>query len=347
MATTGVLVKYGDYVMEPAPLVSYSREVFRTANNEEIIGGTYSISLEGTLWPPGRDATGPDGPVPLFKAKDDLLQAFGTDYKKFHVEFSGDGPDCSGQVACGHPYVASLSVDSPDNWARRGNYQIELIFGISSLTGTADFIGGSGITTTGYLQSLEVDYNIEYLRQPYTYAGNYFGPVIQVSRNINAQGLPIGIGDANLPPTCEDSQGLEQGGGFYQAAKYVSGLVLTDGNYLNTGEIDITDNTFKIPAGAKPVSYLTSRSISSNKRSNTITLNDEFMLLFKGDPFATTTGVGIGAIVDDPVIDTFNIDANQAIENGVHTISIGGDVQGIKGFRVASGILIEQEGGIC
>tara|TARA_R110002020_G_scaffold55309_2_gene153615 strand:- start:38089 stop:39747 length:1659 start_codon:yes stop_codon:yes gene_type:complete len=348
MTTSGVSVKYGNYVMEPAPLLSYSREVFRTANNEEIIGGLYTISLEGTLWPPGRDAKGPDGPKPLFDSKNDLMTAFNQDYKRFLVEFSGtDG--CRGSVVCGHPHIASLTVDSPDNWSRRGNYSIELVFGASSISGTGDFIGGwaNANTVTGMLQSLDVDHSVEYLRKPYDYGGNHFGPVIQVNRNITAQGLPIGTGDSasfGLPGTpgyCNTGEGIGWDG-FSQASRYVSGLVLGDGNSLSTGEIDLTDNIFSIIDGkdAEPRAYLTNRSVTANKRGGNVSLSDEFILIFKKAPFASTTGDG-GVNDDFPVIDNFNLDASQSIENGIHTITMAGDVQGINNYRVASGQLVK------
>ena len=51
MAVTGVNVTYGGYVFKPAPNVSYERETYAIKNNGSIIGGVYTISLEGTLIP--------------------------------------------------------------------------------------------------------------------------------------------------------------------------------------------------------------------------------------------------------------------------------------------------------
>ena len=67
MTITGVNVTYGDYVFKPAPDVSYERETYAIKNNGSIIGGVYTISLEGTLIP---EATGSGGAVNLFRSQE-------------------------------------------------------------------------------------------------------------------------------------------------------------------------------------------------------------------------------------------------------------------------------------
>ena len=155
MAITGVNVTYGDYQFKPAPDVSYERETYAIKNNGNIIGGVYTINLEGTLIPEA-DVTKSGGALDVFRAQEDLHEAFTSNYKEFIAEFLGD-PDCEGTVIFGRPLVNSISISSPDYYTKRAQYSISLGFAASSLSGAQDYLG-TGLnledSQTKYLNAL-------------------------------------------------------------------------------------------------------------------------------------------------------------------------------------------------
>jgi len=217
---TGVKMSYGDYSFEPVPMVTIGRETFKTNGN--IIGGGYTVSLDGVLIP---YVTGTDrGGIGVFQARDDLTAALTQDYSCFTAYFTGVSPDgggCGDTILKGRPRVNSLNFEtSSDNNSLTMPYSVELRFDGSALAGVEDYVE-RGLN----LESLSTTYNVSYLNKPYGFSlasgggtpTGGAGGITQVERTISAKGIPIGTGNdivqSEIPGrTCEYGTGLPVAG---------------------------------------------------------------------------------------------------------------------------------------
>jgi len=323
MATTGVEIKYGGYKMTPAPLLEYQREVFRAAEGSEVIGGLHRITLNGTLYPLSTGA--PDGPTNVFKAEEDLFNAFNTDYREFYIDFIGGDASCTGTVICGRPFIDTVSITSNDNWARTANYTIELIFAASAITGTKDLLA-SGLN----LRSTSTNYSVEYLNKGFRFGDEVAAPVIQVSRSVSVEGLAVGSGNLT-PGFCEkgsDASGVLTA--FDHAKNYISGIVGPSGN--NIAIPDLGAVIFGVDVD-DTIIHLIDRSVNTDKVAGTIDLSDTFIAIPTGTGSYDGRILASGRPYSYPAMDTFNLEVSSELENGVGSVTINGDVQGYPSFN--------------
>ena len=151
MTTSGVTASYGSYRFKPVPLATMAVEHFKTASRT--IGGYYSLTLNGTLYP--KSTGGGEGAKNLFEEKNRLMSGLNVDYDEFLINFESASPTCAGTSVYGRPRVRSVSfAESPDNWTDRMPYTIELEFTSSSITGVADYISKPRKSDYGLLGKL-------------------------------------------------------------------------------------------------------------------------------------------------------------------------------------------------
>jgi len=325
MAITGVNVTYGDYVFKPAPNLSYERETFAIKNNGNIIGGVYTISLEGTLIP---EATGSGGAINLFRSQEDLYSAFTGNYREFIAEFSGES--CSGTVVSGRPLVNSISISSPDFYTKRADYSISLGFAASSLSGTDDYLG-TGLN----LEDAQTNYSFSYINKPKKYYGVEFPPVLEISRSVSAVGQTIATGELGGVAVCVS--------GLTNAINYVTGVATTE---LNSIEVNhLLSLGTEINYGYK--TYLTERSVSQDETAASFSVDDTFIAVATGMP---NTGIqvlpsgisdgpasGFVPLGDYPVNDTFNLNVEKNNQDGIAKVSMDGIVKGYPSYSLMDG----------
>ena len=327
MAITGVNVTYGDYVFKPAPNVSYERETYAIKNNGNIIGGVYTISLDGTLIP---EATGEGGAVNLFRSQEALHSAFTGNYREFIAEFLGDA-SCSGTVISGRPLVNSISISSPDYYTKRADYSISLGFAASSLSGTDDYLG-EGLN----LEDAQTSYSFSYINKPKKYYGVEFPPVLEISRSVSAVGQTISTGElGNGTALCVS--------GLTNAINYVTGVATTE---LNSMEVNgLLSLGTAVNYGYK--TYLTERSVSQDETAASFSAEDTFIAVATGMPNAgmsslpsgVTDGPASGFVPlgDYPVNDTFNINVEKNNQDGIARVSMDGVVNGYPSYSLLDG----------
>lgn len=342
MAITGVNVTYGDYQFKPAPLVSYERETYAIKNNGNIIGGVYTINLEGTLIPEA-DVTKSGGALDVFRAQEDLHEAFTANYKEFIAEFLGD-PDCEGTVISGRPLVNSISISSPDYYTKRADYSVSLSFAASSLSGAQDYLG-TGLN----LEDAQTNYSFSYVKKPTKFYGVEFPPVLEISRSVSAVGQVISTGDAT---------GL---GGSYEGALCVSGLTNAI-NYVTgvaTLELNNVEVNNLLSLGTEVAygyrTYLTDRSVSQDETAGSISVDDTFIAVATGMPVdldvngdpsgmgqlpsGITNGPNSGfvALGEYPVNDTFSLNVEKSNQDGITSVTMDGVVQGYPTYKLGDG----------
>ena len=342
MAITGVNVTYGDYQFKPAPDVSYERETYAIKNNGNIIGGVYTISLEGTLIPEA-DVTKSGGALDVFRAQEDLHEAFTSNYKEFIAEFLGD-PDCEGTVISGRPLVNSISISSPDYYTKRAQYSICLGFAASSLSGAQDYLG-TGLN----LEDAQTNYSFGYIKKPTKFYGVEFPPVLEISRSVSAVGQVISTGDAT---------GL---GGSYEGALCVSGLTNAI-NYVTgvaTLELSNVEVNHLLSLGTEVAygyrTYLTDRSVSQDETAGSISVDDTFIAVANlmptsvdanGNPSGADTlpsGVtsgpesGFVKLGEYPVNDTFSLNVEKSNQDGITSVTMDGLVKGYPTYKLGDG----------
>ena len=325
MAITGVNVTYGDYTFKPAPNVSYERETYAIKNNGSIIGGVYTISLEGTLIP---EATGSGGAVNLFRSQEDLHSAFTGNYREFIAEFLGE--ECGGTVISGRPLVNSISISSPDYYTKRADYSISLGFAASSLSGTDDYLG-TGLN----LEDAQTNYSFSYINKPKKYYGVEFPPVLEISRSVSAVGQTISTGELGGTPLCVS--------GLTNAINYVTGVATTK---LNNVEVNgLLSLGTEVNYGYK--TYLTERSVSQDETAASFSVDDTFIAVATGMPnvgmnilpSGVTNGPNSGFVPlgQYPVNDTFNLNVEKSNQDGIAKVSMDGVAKGYPSYSLMDG----------
>ena len=326
MAITGVNVTYGDYVFKPAPNVSYERETYAIKNNGSIIGGVYTISLEGTLIP---EATGSGGAVNLFRSQEALHSAFTGNYREFIAEFLGDA-SCSGTVISGRPLVNSISISSPDFYTKRADYSISLGFNASSVTGTDDYLG-TGLN----LEDAQTNYSFSYINKPKKYYGVEFPPVLEISRSVSAVGQTIATGELGGVALCVS--------GLTNAINYVTGVATTE---LNSIEVNgLLSLGTEVNYGYK--TYLTERSVSQDEVSASFSVDDTFIAVATGMPnngmsnlpsgVSDGPATGFVPLGNFPVNDAFNLNVEKNNQDGITKVSMDGVIKGYPSYSLMDG----------
>tara|TARA_R100001377_G_C3194535_1_gene112069 strand:+ start:540 stop:2153 length:1614 start_codon:yes stop_codon:yes gene_type:complete len=334
MTTSGVTASYGSYRFKPVPLATMSVEHFKTASRT--IGGYYSLTLNGTLYP--RSTGGGQGAKNLFEEKNRLMQVLNVDYDEFLIDFESASPDCAGTSVYGRPRVRSISfAESPDNWTDRMPYTIELEFTASSITGVADYI-----TTDLNLESLTTDYSVTYTGP--TTAGywgttsgvqQYFGPKIQVQRNISAKGLNLGLATYNTTGMPDYSGAVLEKTAYDNALEYVGTIAVEApdlGLFTNSNVLDVSGT---IGSGFASASLIT-RDISSSQEEGTVSVNDTFMFFPIGGSLAGAANTLAPAY---KVADTFSFDISDSEGEGTTTIALNGSIQGFTSYSLAEGFM--------
>ena len=334
MAITGVNVTYGDYQFKPAPDVSYERETYAIKNNGNIIGGVYTINLEGTLIP---EAVGDGGALEVFRAQEDLHSAFTGNYREFIAEFLGD-ESCSGTVISGRPLVNSISISSPDYYTKRANYSVSLGFAASSISGTQDYLG-TGLN----LEDAQTNYSFSYVKKPTKFYGVEFPPVLEISRSVSAVGQTISTGELG------DGSALCISG-LTNAINYITGVATLE---LQNVEVNnLLSLGTNVNYGYR--TYLTERSVSQDETAASVSVDDTFIAVATGMPNSVSAGVPAGisnlpsGVTDGPksgfvplgefpVNDAFSLNVEKANQDGITSVTMDGTVQGYPTYKLGDG----------
>jgi hypothetical protein len=335
MAITGVNVTYGDYQFKPAPDVSYERETYAIKNNGNIIGGVYTINLEGTLIP---EAVGDGGALEVFGAQEDLHSAFTGNYREFIAEFLGD-ESCSGTVISGRPLVNSISISSPDYYTKRANYSVSLSFPASSISGTQDYLG-TGLN----LEDAQTNYSFSYVKKPTKFYGVEFPPVLEISRSVSAVGQTISTGELG------DGSALCISG-LTNAINYVTGVATLE---LQNVEVNnLLSLGTEVAYGYR--TYLTDRSVSQDETAGSISVDDTFIAVANlmptsvdanGNPSGPNTlpnGVtngpqsGFVKLGEYPVNDIFSLNVEKSNQDGTTSVTMDGLVKAYPTYKLGDG----------
>ena len=336
---SGVTMSYGGYNFKPVPMVTISRESYKTSRTT--IGGVYTISINGTLIP---YTTGEDlGPIAVFNAKTEMITGFKSDFGCFEAQFTG--VNCGQVILKGRPKVESISFDtSADNNSKTMPYSIELSFAGSSLEGIEDYLGQAL-----NLESVSTSYNISYIEKPYSFVGESHGSRAELGRTITAKGLTVGWGNEDTactkkmgaPDWSENATGINANSGNYidplvPAIDYIGSVVGTgsagDGKALSIPEFAQQQKIFKWPgstgsAGEQAGSFLIDRSLDIDEHEGSVTLNDTFLIFATGDGYITT---------DFPVTDSFSVNIDSDISDGVVKVSTQGSIVGYPNYKVSN-----------
>jgi hypothetical protein len=336
-AVTGVIVKYGDYRLKPAPLVSYEREVFSLKNDGTIIGGNYKVSLNGTILP-DNVASGEGGALDIFSAQNDIHSAFSENYKMFTAHFSGE--ECGGYVIAGRPAVENITIDSVNQHAQTANYNIGLVFAISSLSGMEDAIG-----TQYGLEDAQTSYNVGILSAPRQYYGFEFPGALEVERQVSAVGQAVGSGNINISGGIDAfNDNLISGGTGYVDEAIVSAL-----KYVVSATSGLPDINTSGLLGNN-VSYrhfLTDRKISKDTFAGSVSVTDSFVSFPTSGGFDTGEAAfsgfsGVGMVPMSiyqqfPAVDNFSVSLEKSSDNGLVRIGLEGSVQGYPNLSLSVG----------
>jgi hypothetical protein len=331
MSVTGVEVFYGDYQFKPAPLMTISREQYKS-NDGTVFGGGYRVSINGTLLPESVQGTGLtpaeaasrsslpiasghqfDGygnAVSSFRAKDDLLYALNNDGKLFSVKFLGDGPLCSGYVVyTSGTRVNSVEFSSNDQWVKRAEYSIEIFSrnhlttgmgdpGLYNTDGAYDLIVGSGGFTE--LQSYDREYSVEVLSKPNQFGTGCTPLWLQVGVSTSAQTIEGAKTKVySTYPTSADFDNVASG--FLKSAGMIGGA-----------------------SGFDPV--LTQRNHGLNILGGSYNWSDTYVMKPNSGDYKGS-GVPTGN-----VIDTFNLDVSSSLEDAIITVNLQGELKGLEPF---------------
>ena len=339
MTTSGVTASYGSYRFKPVPLATMAVEHFKTASRT--IGGYYSLTLNGTLYP--KSTGGGEGAKNLFEEKNRLMSGLNVDYDEFLINFESASPTCAGTSVYGRPRVRSVSfAESPDNWTDRMPYTIELEFTSSSITGVADYIAEDL-----NLESLTTDYSVSFVGP--TTAGywgttsgiqQYFGPKLQVQRNISAKGLNLGLATYNTAGMPDYSGAVLEKTAYDSALEYVATVDTGApdlGLFTNSNVLDVSGTIGSGFASAA----LTSRDISASQEEGTVSVNDTFMFFPLG---GSLTGAANTLAPTHKVADTFSFDISDSESEGTTTIALNGSIQGYTSYSLTEGFMNAAEG---
>ena len=331
MSVTGVEVFYGNYQFKPAPLMTVSREQYKS-NDGTVFGGGYRVSINGTLLPESVQGTGLteeeaasrsnlpiasghqfDGygnAVSSFRAKDDLLYALNNDGRLFSVKFLGDGPLCSGHVIyTSGTRVNSVEFSSNDQWVKKVEYSIEIFSrnhlttgvgdpGLYNTDGAYDLIVGSGGFTE--LQSYDREYSVEVLSKP-----NQFGT--------GCTPLWLQVGVSTSVQTIEGAE----------TKAYTTYPTSADFDNVASGFLDFA-GMLGGASGFGPV--LTQRNHGLNIFGGSYNWSDTYVMKPSSGAY---TGMNIPT---GNVIDTFNLDVSSSLEDAIITVNLQGELRGLEPF---------------
>lgn len=235
---------YGAYSFRPVPLMTLSNELQKPADQGEIIGEAYSISLRGTLIIP----SGSGSIVQIRQKQDELLTAFSGDGRLFELKCG------STTLLQAYPRIRSVSFDE-GIWVFQSPYTIELEFD--------ELAPGSG---TSFLQDASEDWSVEFGEQSKW-----------------AWTLPAGSGADTNPYRLRITHSLSATGkSRYNAAGLQVKAWQHARNYviprlgINTGYIS-NSGVFNMNAGSFSA-YDHVRSIQSNEKAGTYSVTESWLV---------------------------------------------------------------------
>lgn len=304
MAMTGILVKYGDLELKPAPLINYSLETFKDGAKENVLGTLHRYTLDGTIL--ATDIAG-SGTLQLFNEKDRLVSGFQKDYQDFEITLSGTA-GCSGTVVCGRPLVESFSIDSDNNFTTFLKYNAELLFAHTSVSDGVDF----PLSIQG-LESASTEFSQEETNAAYSYGSERAAPIVTITRNASAKGIKA----PSSGGTCDPYQNTA----LHNAVAYVTSV----GAVAAPPPI-ATKGFYSIDAG-NSLFYVTKRVVSTNASEGTASATDTIIAIPTGGPGVENVSAS-GRPENFAVYDSFSVDAASELANGLGTITVQGNLQG-------------------
>lgn len=291
-----VLMTYGTYTLDPAPILTLS---MRHVRNEagDLIDIIHTASLQGKLLSIG---TANPGPATLLDLQNQMRSVFSTcgDCKLFH--FSCDGTVLIGAYA----KVNSITFSpSSDNWVFTSNYEIELQWNALSDVMLISGMDAASVDRTCFtcLSSTDESWEVSIPDNPARYyltsCSGRNRDVVQVSHTVSARGYNCCI------------SGVLQNG--WQLAKdwvidrlgYTSGILLDVSGAFSFNPTDFT-------------TYNHSRTTSINKGVGDFSVNEQWTLL---------GSTGIPACLEDFSV-TVDTDATSRFTN----VNIQGTITGLE-----------------
>ncbi len=160
---------YGDYRLDPIPLMTLQREFHKT-DDTEIIGSEFHLTMNGTIvsYPSG-------GIVNIDDKQDALINAFSEDGRHFHLFCSGDAGSTT--LLTTYPRVHGPTFnESSNNWVFTSPYTIQIDFDDAGVAPEGDpgpfdnsFSLSFDIATAGsgfsgiYIRDAREDWQLEFL----------------------------------------------------------------------------------------------------------------------------------------------------------------------------------------
>ena len=325
MALVTTNCKYGEKRLMPAPLLSIQQERFvgNTVSPDALIGVNWVVTLNGTIVPTGTggetftDST--SGVLSVFREKNEIFKAFGTQKQTFVAEVSGA---CTGYMISGQPIVRGMSMDdSTDNFTQTATYSIELAFP-NTTAGFDDIVSGA------YgLESIGTTYSSTYDKLPFAYGGVGQGGVETLTRTVNAKGLTDNAllnAAAYVALNAQGCPGSASGIGFGAYIDHGQVFQREDGS----GKDRVPEGFFA--TGSDIECFLSNRSQDWDEVQGTFSQTDTFTRL--------STGIGFNCS-GYKVRDEFNWDLSYDWSaGGQNTLTVNGTVQGFASFE-PSGLL--------
>ena len=307
---------YGDYVFDPKPLFTISKEHIKTASQMGL-ATKYVVTLDGYILPSGgKFGDDPSGGVnAVFSGLNVLSRAFDSDFKLLSLHCPG-----SPVIISGYPRITDCNIDhASDNYVVRGDYSITLE--LPSLTGSgfdpvgpiySGYTSGCGVDDLDFSEwgiiSYSDDFTVEFLDERVggaqlevpgaTNAGiiGELPSVFSIQRSISAQG--DSYASADVGGVCHEYiRPWERASGFIRPRlgippelSELSGLLVPSGQ---------VSNNF--------------RSVNVNKTEGSVTVNETFIAV-----------TGAARAYED-----FEISTSQTLGEPYVTVTIDGTINGL------------------
>jgi hypothetical protein len=306
---------YGDYVFDPKPLFTISKEYIKTASQMGL-GTKYVVTLDGFIIPSGgKFGDDPGGGVNVvFAELDKLSRAFDSDFKCLSLVCDGEDP-----IISGYPRITECNIqNASDNYVMRGNYSISLE--LPSLTGTGfDPVGpvASGVTSGCGVDDLDLsaygiisysdDFTVEFMDErvggaqlvvPGATEGviGELPSVFSIQRSISAQG--DSYASADEAGVCDD---------YIHPWQRASGFVIPR---LGFPPEIVELSGLLCPSGTVSNNF---RSVNVNKTEGSITVNETYIAV-----------TGSTRAYED-----FEVNTSQTLGEPYITVTIDGTINGL------------------
>ena len=304
-----IVFKYGDYRFKPAPVFSVQTEYLKTPDGRGF-GQLNTLSCQGHLILTGQDLS--LGITGLFnKYIGDLKQALNADGKLLLIH-CGEPATRGNTIISGFPTIESFNIENKsDNFTRRADFTLD--FKLPGFTG----VSGDAFNRCKFPPFIETvseswDVEIKDEQFPVLYEGVRSPVALNVTHSLDVT--------ARLVYT-----GVEKTNNLFEDAKRYATGIFNSGTYngLTEGEIRMT-GLLTAPSGQ---AFNQVRQVSCNKTEGTINVTENFVFM------------GTGSILGQPMprgaIETFDLNVN--IAEGLTTVSVQGEVQGLASINYREG----------